>query len=611
MLAVFAYHLEWSWAPGGFLGVDAFFVLSGYLITSLLLVEHDGKGRINLVAFWARRARRLLPALLLLLIAVSVWAAIGVAPERLDSLRGDGLFTILYSANWHLIASGQSYFGLFVAPSPLRHTWSLAIEEQFYLGWPLIFAIAMYGGRRRWAIAVVSAVGTVASVLVMALLYDAADPSRSYYGTDSRAHSLLVGVLLALALDRWRPRGSGASAVQGLGVLGAGGMAWAILSTDERGSGFYHGGSLLYALAVAAVIAASTADGRSLLRSMLSIAPLRWIGTISYGVYLWHWPAQVVLTPARVGVEGVALDAVKVAATFGASVASYYLIERPIRHGGLPNRRTLLMAPVAMFAVGGAVVGGSRGGVPLAAVFDVGAPITAPSGPVATAPGDAPVVAVIGDSVAGTVIWGLDDVGPRNGLTIVSGAFPGCGVANGLAVDDEGHLFKWSEACEENIGPAQAEMIEVQDPDLVVWLSTWDLADRMVDGRVVRANTPEGDDVLLASMEVVRERLTVGGARIALLTVPPNARSDTAEADDDADGAIAHYNDLLRSFAAEHPDDVSVVDFAALVCPGGAPCPEEVDGVRLRPDGAHFSEETAPWIARKLVPLLKEELRGP
>ncbi|MCZ7536497.1 MAG: acyltransferase [Acidimicrobiia bacterium] len=521
VLAVFWYHLDWSWAPGGFLGVDAFFVLSGYLITSLLVVEHDSKGRIDLVAFWARRARRLLPALLLLLVVVSVWATIGVAPDRLDSLRADGLFTILYSANWHLIASGQSYFGLFVAPSPLRHTWSLAIEEQFYLGWPLIVAIAMYGGRRRrWAIAAVSAVGVVASVAVMGLLYDAADPSRAYYGTDSRAHSLLVGVLLALALDRWKPSGSGASVVQGLGILGAGGMAWAIASTDERGSGFYHGGSLLYAIAVAAVIAASTADGRSILRSALSVAPLRWVGTISYGVYLWHWPAQVVMTPARVGVDGVALDAVKIAATFGASVASYYLMEKPIRHGGMPNRRTLLLAPVAMVAVGAAVVGGTRGGVPLAKVFDVGAPITAPASPVVTAPGDAPVVAVIGDSVAGTVIWGLEEVGPRNGLTILSAAFPGCGVANGVAVDDDGRPFEWSEACDENIGPAQAQMIEEQDPDLVVWLSTWDLADRLVDGRVIRANTPEGDEVLLASMDVAHDRLTARGAHIALLTVP-------------------------------------------------------------------------------------------
>jgi len=609
VLAVFAYHLDWSWAPGGFLGVDAFFVLSGYLITSLLLVEHGTAGRIDLGAFWARRARRLLPALLLLLSVISAWAVIGVDPERLDSLRGDGLATLLYSANWHLVRSGQSYFDLFHAPSPLRHTWSLAIEEQFYLVWPLIVAITlMIGRRRKWMLATVSLLGVVASVAVMAVLYDAADPSRAYYGTDARAHSLLVGVLLALVLARFVPGGRVTSAVQVLGTLGMAGVGWAIATVGDRDAGYYHGGSLLFAVAVAGVIAASVGEGRSPLTTVLSLRGLRWIGTISYGVYLWHWPAQVVLTPRRVGVDGVALDVVKIAATFAVSVASYYLLERPIRHGRVASRRVLLLAPVAMLVVGVGVVAGTLGGKPAPAVFDTSAPITAPRAPLDKPAGHGRVVAVIGDSVAGTLAWGLSDVGPGSGLTVVSSAFPGCGVANGFAVDDDGQPFKWSQACAENVGPVQSSLIANHDPDLVVWLSTWDLGDRRVDGHVIHSNTPEGDRALLDSMEEARARLTSGGARIALLTIAPNAASDTAPADEDADSNIAHYNNTLAIFAARHQGSVSVVDFAALVCPGGPPCPEVVEGVRLRPDGAHFTRETAPWVAARLVPLLVEEL---
>jgi len=220
------------------------------------------------------------------------------------------------------------------------------------------------------------------------------------------------------------------------------------------------------------------------------------------------------------------------------------------------------------------------------------------------------VVAVIGDSVAGTLVWGLEEVGPRNGLTIVAGAFPGCGVANGFAVDEDGRPFKWSEACAENIPSAQQDMIETQDPDLILWLSTWDFADRIVDGNVIHANTPEGDRALLDSMEGVYDRLTAGGAQIVLLTVAPNARSDAGAASDDADSDVAHYDNMLAVFAARHPRSVSVVDLAAIVCPGGAPCPDEVDGLRLRPDGAHFTEETAPWVAEKLVPILLEKLSG-
>jgi peptidoglycan/LPS O-acetylase OafA/YrhL len=199
--AVVAFHLDEQGLTGGFLGVDAFFVLSGFLITTLLVLEfrrHDG---IGLLAFWGRRARRLLPALLLLILAVAIFAWIEVPTDELGRLRGDGIAGLFYVANWRFVASGQSYFDLFTSPSPFRHLWSLAIEEQFYLVWPLVTLACLRLARGRLRLlATVAAVGVVGSAVVMAILYEADDPSRAYYGTDAHAHPILVGVLLALIL---------------------------------------------------------------------------------------------------------------------------------------------------------------------------------------------------------------------------------------------------------------------------------------------------------------------------------------------------------------------------------------------------------------------------
>ena len=201
VVAVLLYHGGVSAAGGGFLGVDVFFALSGFLITSLLLAERASTGRIDLKAFWGRRARRLLPALLVVLVFVAVYAAVFARPGELDRIRQDGLSTLLYLANWRMIFGGQSYFESFEAPSPLRHTWSLGIEEQWYLVWPLVVALvlAWWRGAGRRALGVMCAVLAAASAVAMAVLASGADdPSRAYYGTDARAQGLLLGALLAV-----------------------------------------------------------------------------------------------------------------------------------------------------------------------------------------------------------------------------------------------------------------------------------------------------------------------------------------------------------------------------------------------------------------------------
>ncbi|HET9471382.1 MAG TPA: acyltransferase, partial [Usitatibacter sp.] len=206
VLAVIAYHYDASWARGGFLGVDLFFVLSGFLITTLLILEWRRSNRIATGRFWGRRARRLLPALMILLVLVAVITVNVIDPWKRAGVRNDGLASLFYVANWRFVAAKQGYFELFSAPSPLRHMWSLAIEEQFYLVWPLVTYAALRAGRGSLRLlAIVCAGGIALSIAVMAIVYKAGDPSRAYYGTDARAHTILLGALLAVVLLAWKP----------------------------------------------------------------------------------------------------------------------------------------------------------------------------------------------------------------------------------------------------------------------------------------------------------------------------------------------------------------------------------------------------------------------
>ncbi|HEV2309915.1 MAG TPA: acyltransferase, partial [Acidimicrobiia bacterium] len=241
---------------GGWLGVDLFFVLSGFLITSLLLEERAARDGVALGAFWARRARRLLPALFLMLAGVGAYALVFAAPNELSQIRADGLATLGYVANWHQIAHGTSYWDLFRAPSPLQHAWSLAIEEQFYLVWPLVVVAVLAWRRSVRGVLVAALVGAAASFAVMLLLYTpGADPQRVYLGTDARASSILLGAALAAAgAARWRVRSrAGRVALEVAAWAGLGWLAWAFTQLDGQSALLVHGGLLLCGVAAVAV----------------------------------------------------------------------------------------------------------------------------------------------------------------------------------------------------------------------------------------------------------------------------------------------------------------------------------------------------------------------
>ena len=367
---VLAFHGARPWATGGLVGVDAFFVLSGYLITALLLAEWTPRGGwIDLAAFWGRRVRRLLPALLVMVTVVAVAARALLPPEEVRLLRGDGLAALFYVANWRMIERGGDYFAQTAAPSPLEHTWSLGIEEQFYLVWPLVLGAVLYRPRpgrrslratassrpraRLWWLVLVCGVGAAASTAALAATYSADDPGRAYYGTDTRGAAILVGAALAAALalrgearapspgrttaSTAPPPAASRGARAGLAAAAAAAAAlvgWAATHLSGTDDELYHGGMAAIALAVAAVIAHVVLVPSGVSARLLSVPPLPALGRISYGVYLWHEPIMLEFSkrallispePGAFWVNAAVLAVITIAL---ASV-TYALVERP------------------------------------------------------------------------------------------------------------------------------------------------------------------------------------------------------------------------------------------------------------------------------------------
>ena len=333
---VLLYHAGVPWFPGGFVGVDVFFVLSGYLITSLLLAERLATGGIDLKRFWVRRARRLLPAAFLLIAVCLVVVAVFL-PTEAGRTRGDAIASFLYVNNWHQILAGQSYFATFDRPSLLQHLWSLAVEEQFYLLWPLAlgFGLARLGRRRT---ALVTLAAAAASVLAMGLLLTPGhDPTRVYFGTDTHAAGLLAGVVLAFAwpLGRFRaaaPAGA-IRLLDGGAVLGLAVVVWAMTTWHDYDPRVYQGGLALVAVASAVLIAAVAHPASRVARG-LGVAPMRWIGQRSYGIYLWHWPVMALTRPGLdVAASRWILVPAQIALTVAIAAASYRWVEMPVRNG--------------------------------------------------------------------------------------------------------------------------------------------------------------------------------------------------------------------------------------------------------------------------------------
>ncbi|MGB0502013.1 MAG: acyltransferase family protein, partial [Acidimicrobiales bacterium] len=465
------------------------------------------------------------------------------------------------------------------------------------------------------------------SVMLMAELAET-DRSRAYFGTDARVHTILVGALLALVLHRLPPVvGSAARIVRALGVVSLTLLGVSFVVVSDSGAWFYQGGSMLVAVAVALVIADGVSGSPSLASVLLGWTPLRGLGQISYGLYLWHWPMIVWLTPERLGTDDLALDAIRVVATFFCALVSYVIVEQPIRHRSPTPIAALRAVSVAMTLTGLAIIVGTAGSTtnPLDRDADFEIAEAAPSTSTASGspsstteplpassgtdtatsttigPERIESIALVGDSVAGTLAPAMRDAFTGAGFTFFDAHVHGCGVVSGLAVDEAGEPFPWSGECVERVPVLHEQLIREHDPDLVIWHSTWETADRLLDEALLRFGTPDHDAALAREIDIVVERLNARGAEVVILVAPPNAPSSFV-ADPDPTKML-HLADQL-AIAADRLDALSLVDLNPIVCPGGPPCPERIEGLTLRPDGGHYSDEAAVWLVAQLADAL-------
>ena len=585
---------------GGYLGVDLFLVLSGFLITSLLLVESGGSGAVKLGAFWARRARRLLPALGVLLLFIVAYCVVLAQPADLAQVRGDALATLGYVANWRAVFAGQDYWALFRSPSPLNHTWSLAIEEQFYLVWPLVFVglLAWWKRRTPRAVLVVAlGLGAVSSLL-MWLRYDPLDPSRAYFGTDTRAAAVLAGAALAAALAIWGPVRARTNRVllELAGATGAAVLAIAWFSLDGHSGRLYRGGFLVCGVAAVAVIAAVTHPDRMVLGKLLSWKPLCGLGVISYGVYLWHWPVDVVVTESRAGVGGWALFAVQCACTLAIALASFALIESPVRRGAGTRRQWSIAVPVLVgVLVLGTVASTARASEPPSAEA-VERRLDRAVARLRTSPLATRRVMVIGDSVG----WYLGDAIAATqvpsrplvaNLSLLACMFPSG--ASAVTFTTTGELRPNPPSCDRNWDAGLRRF----HPTVVVMFG-WAEGNVKFEiaGREQRPCHPQYVARVRAQLTSVARRVTRAGARFVITTYPVTV-ADAESAS--ARRAVACLNRARRDAAGVTGSQL--VDLARYVCPPGRPCTTEVAGFVLRPDGVHFRGPAAVGVAQWIL----------
>lgn len=649
VLLVVAFHVGVPGLSGGYLGVDVFFVLSGFLITTLLIKELSRTGRIDLGRFWARRALRLMPAALLVILAVVLWALFVAEPYRRPGIGADALWSLLYVANWRFVSS-SSYFADDGTDSPLLHVWSLAVEEQFYVAWPLLLTVVgvlvwrratgapstdsaarIETDRRRRAV-IATAVGAVALTLAVAsavwlwTLYDPSAPDRAYMGTDTKIFEPLIGALAAAIMTRRAVQRWVVAHHVALIAAGLAGIAVGVVTLGGPSPLYFAGGAVAFSICCAVLVAAATAGGNSeLVARTLGLAPVAYLGRISYGIYLWHWPLAVWLLTDPSRFEP-ARAVAAVAFTIVLASLSYHLVEVPIRTGSLGRLEPARLLPAGAGVLAAAVAFSTL----------LGGTTVSRLNPWASSVAEAAeqnAVVVVGDSVMSRLVPSLAAEGTTRGMTVLSAARGGCPALTVPAVDAEGTLLAKG-ACTEAVRSVQDEAIAQADPGIVLWWSRYELADRRSDdGRILVAGTPEFWDAQRVSLRADVDRLTTHGARLVIVeTDRPGAGLATRCTPESChpflhrlwyqDDLRRTWNDIVRETAEDDPRvrtiaiDDAICHDDAVPCddrlplpssPGAGPSPAEAASTPgsspgfARPDGSHFAPEVAPQIAKILL----------
>jgi peptidoglycan/LPS O-acetylase OafA/YrhL len=604
--AVMAFHFGVPGAAAGFLGVDVFFVLSGFLITSLLLSRLDNAS-FSVLDFWTRRIRRLIPALLVVVGVVLAWSATVAPAVSRDGLRNDITATLFYVANWHFIST-STYFASDGVSSPLQHMWSLAVEEQFYIVWPLLLGLVAIAFRRRRsrliAVGTICGVAFAASAVRLGFLWGTSGQDRAYLGTDSRIFEPLAGALLAVLMTSTSVRSMVSRSHWLLLAIGGIGLASALATLGGPGGatrGYADGGAVAVAVSTAAVIAAVGTRGGPVTRA-LAFPAVAYLGRLSYGMYLWHWPVQVWtqrdgwwdLSGLGTPLRALTLTVV----TIALAALSYHLVETPIRYGramrALTPRRTLVVAAAsfgALFVITSSFVV-PRAGASIGRVTRT--------------------IVLVGDSVPQRLAPDLARAAARHGYVVVSATRGSCPATGVAVVDSAGRPWGAGTRCATDVPARQDAAVARYRPALVIWWSRYELADRVdAEGAPVAFAsaaywTLQRQAFAARTAALTRRGATVVAVQIERSGLGIRTRCTPANCGPFLErlvGATA-AQDTWNAFLASHlTGKVRSVSIGRLVCHDArSPCDDRLaDGSLARPDGTHYAAAAAPLVARAVI----------
>lgn len=590
----------------GTIGVDAFFVLSGFLITTIMMKDFQEHKRVRFAWFWSRRLRRLLPGIILVVIFVAVYTAAFSPIYLKPSVSSDIFATLTYTANWHFIIT-QSYFLGDGTVSPLLHMWSLAVEEQFYIFWPLIFWVLTLI-RPNISIRVKTLLFSMLLVLLSTFqlyrLWDPMSPDRAYMGTDSRAFQIAIGAALASAcfgigsirITRTKRELLIFTSLMGLLVL-----SFQLGTADGLKSWYASGGAfavaVLSALVILGVISGPSASSR-----LLSVSPLTYLGKLSYGMYLWHWPIYIfsidLIREKYPNSTVLATVFFLYPLTVLLAAISYHFFENPIRFGSrfsaVSHRKSIVAALASIVLVG------------------------ATSGAVLAQPSTEKTLLVVGDSVPDRILPELNVAVSEQGWSAVSAAYGNCPALAFEIVDPNGSSWGPGKDCEVTVRSSQESALNTYRPSAILLWSRYEISDRYSEAGI---HLPAGtEEFWVAQRKSLTERLNVlqsEGAAVYLVKIEPVgiglATNPQCQRTDchwflerlkspSGQVLINRWNQELETIASMH-ENVYVIELSDEICSDNlVPCTDtKLTPEISRPDGSHFTPEAATKISEILV----------